>query len=54
LLDRAVAGDPEGWRALFYRDRERLAEEFVAVDGFGVHLDPLRVGRSKVARRTSS
>ena len=24
LLDRAVAGDPEGWRALFDRDRERL------------------------------
>jgi RNA polymerase sigma-70 factor (ECF subfamily) len=24
LLDRAAAGDPEAWRALFDRDRERL------------------------------
>jgi RNA polymerase sigma-70 factor (ECF subfamily) len=24
LLDRAVTGDPEGWRALFERERERL------------------------------
>jgi RNA polymerase sigma-70 factor (ECF subfamily) len=24
LLDRAAAGDPEGWRALFDRDRDRL------------------------------
>ena len=24
LLERAAAGDPEGWRALFDRDRERL------------------------------
>jgi hypothetical protein len=25
LLRRAAAGDPEGWRALFERDREILA-----------------------------